>query len=331
MNYQYRYDRGCRELVDAARAGELGDILYGTCTHPLAPRGRATSRAPGARAASARAAARSSRRAATRWTSCSRPRAVGRCGRGARSRAAGSPTSRSRTSPWAAWRPTPGCLLSVTSSAVATPERAVTIEVYGSRATAVWTGPVAAAPAGVREAGRGAARRRGSPALPVRGVHPAARSLEAFRRWVVDGEKPLHDAESTLPVLAAVTTIYASAREGRRIDVPPLPTEESEMKQPANAAAPGRLGLGTKIGYGVGDIFGGGALLIIGTYYMYFLTDMVKHRPRPRGHGLPGEQALGRGDRPVRGRAHRPHAHPLRPAPAVSCSRASRSSSCRSS
>lgn len=47
----------------------------------------------------------------------------------------------------------------------------------------------------------------------------------------------------------------------------------------APAAAPARLGLGTKIGYGVGDIFGGGAMLIVGSWYLYFLTDVVRINP----------------------------------------------------
>lgn len=51
------------------------------------------------------------------------------------------------------------------------------------------------------------------------------------------------------------------------------------MKRLTRAAAPGRLGLGTKIGYGVGDIFGGGAMLIVGSYYLYFLTDVVRINP----------------------------------------------------
>jgi oligogalacturonide transporter len=51
----------------------------------------------------------------------------------------------------------------------------------------------------------------------------------------------------------------------------------------APAAAGGRLSLGTKIGYGVGDIFGGGAMLIVGTYYLYFLTDVVRINPALAG------------------------------------------------
>lgn len=45
----------------------------------------------------------------------------------------------------------------------------------------------------------------------------------------------------------------------------------------------GKLKLSTKIGFGVGDIFGGGAMMIIGFYYLYFLTDVVLLTPKLAG------------------------------------------------
>ncbi|GAB4483136.1 MAG: MFS transporter [Anaerolineae bacterium] len=50
----------------------------------------------------------------------------------------------------------------------------------------------------------------------------------------------------------------------------PLPTDE-------------RLTLWQKIGYGLGDIYGGGAGLLISTYYGVFLTDVVRIRPELAG------------------------------------------------
>lgn len=44
-----------------------------------------------------------------------------------------------------------------------------------------------------------------------------------------------------------------------------------------------RLSLKTKIGYGVGDLYGGGAFIIIGTYYLYFLTDVMRINPALAG------------------------------------------------
>jgi oligogalacturonide transporter len=45
----------------------------------------------------------------------------------------------------------------------------------------------------------------------------------------------------------------------------------------------GKLGLSTKIGFGVGDIYGGGSMMIIGFYYLYFLTDVVLLTPALAG------------------------------------------------
>ncbi len=37
-----------------------------------------------------------------------------------------------------------------------------------------------------------------------------------------------------------------------------------------------RLSFWRKIGFGVGDIYGGGSGVIIGFYYLYFLTDIIR-------------------------------------------------------
>ncbi|MFW5861080.1 MAG: MFS transporter [Spirochaetota bacterium] len=44
-----------------------------------------------------------------------------------------------------------------------------------------------------------------------------------------------------------------------------------------------KLSLGTKLGFGVGDIFGGGAMVVIGFFYLYFLTDVVLISPALAG------------------------------------------------
>ncbi|MGB9789447.1 MAG: MFS transporter [Thermotoga caldifontis] len=44
-----------------------------------------------------------------------------------------------------------------------------------------------------------------------------------------------------------------------------------------------RLSLKAKIGYGIGDLYGGGAFIIIGTYYLYFLTDVMRINPALAG------------------------------------------------
>lgn len=44
-----------------------------------------------------------------------------------------------------------------------------------------------------------------------------------------------------------------------------------------------KLSLKTKIAYGLGDLYGGGAFIIIGTYYLYFLTDILRINPALAG------------------------------------------------
>ena len=44
-----------------------------------------------------------------------------------------------------------------------------------------------------------------------------------------------------------------------------------------------KLSLSTKIGFGMGDIYGGGAMMFIGIYYLYFLTDIIKLNPSLAG------------------------------------------------
>ncbi len=44
-----------------------------------------------------------------------------------------------------------------------------------------------------------------------------------------------------------------------------------------------KLSLKTKIGFGAGDIFGGGSMIIVGFFYLYFLTDILLIDPRLAG------------------------------------------------
>ncbi len=44
-----------------------------------------------------------------------------------------------------------------------------------------------------------------------------------------------------------------------------------------------KLSLATKIGFGMGDIYGGGSFMIVGIYYLYFLTDIIKLTPATAG------------------------------------------------
>jgi oligogalacturonide transporter len=46
---------------------------------------------------------------------------------------------------------------------------------------------------------------------------------------------------------------------------------------------PAKLSLWRRIGYGLGDIYGGGSTVIVGFYYLYFLTDIVRISPALAG------------------------------------------------
>lgn len=46
---------------------------------------------------------------------------------------------------------------------------------------------------------------------------------------------------------------------------------------------PEKLSLRTKIGFGLGDIYGGGAGVVVSFYYLYFLTDVIRINPALAG------------------------------------------------
>jgi oligogalacturonide transporter len=56
------------------------------------------------------------------------------------------------------------------------------------------------------------------------------------------------------------------------------------MEKPAEIALPSeKLSLRAKIGFGLGDIYGGGSGIVIGFYYLYFLTDVIRINPALAG------------------------------------------------
>jgi predicted dehydrogenase len=105
-----------------------------------------------------------------------------------------------------------GTLISITSSMVAATEQAVTIEVYGEKGTANYRDLPLPTVKFV-----GAKIKREPP--PEWGVHALQRSLAGFAKWILDDKPFLVPARSTLPVLAAVDTIYRSADSGCRSKV----------------------------------------------------------------------------------------------------------------
>jgi predicted dehydrogenase len=105
-----------------------------------------------------------------------------------------------------------GALIEICSSMAAAKEQAVSIEIYGSKATAIYTDrPLPR----VRFIGG----RVKTSNLPVFGFHALQRSIEGFRRWVSGGEPHLVAGRESLPVLAAVEAVYRSAQSGKRENI----------------------------------------------------------------------------------------------------------------
>lgn len=105
-----------------------------------------------------------------------------------------------------------GAQIQICSSMIASSEQAVSIEVYGDKGTAnfrdrPWPG--------VRFRDTHVKYRK----TPVRAAHPMLASFEGFRQWIVNDKPFLIPAVETLPALAAVEAIYASAQSGRREDI----------------------------------------------------------------------------------------------------------------
>ncbi|MFZ5918802.1 MAG: Gfo/Idh/MocA family protein [Chloroflexota bacterium] len=209
INYQYRYDRGCYALAQAARRGDLGELYYGRCHVPwqrqadyfasgpwrgeLARAGGGTLLTQGSHALDV-----------LLWAMNSPPRAA--TGLTARPK---FPQVEVETLALGIVELDNGALIQIGSSMVVRPEQAVTLELYGERGAALYSNrPLPH----VRFRGRHVKRAR----PPVWGVHALQSSLEAFRAWVVDGRPYLTPAGEALPVLAAVEALYHSSQSGKK-------------------------------------------------------------------------------------------------------------------
>jgi len=209
VNYQYRYDRGCYALAQAARLGELGQVYYGRCNVPWH---RETAyfeggpwRADPDRAGGGTLLTQGSHALdVLLWAANSPPRAA--LGTTARH---GFPRAGVETVALGTVELANGALLQVSSSMVAKPEQAVTLELYGERGTALYSNQPLPH---VRFRGQRLKRRR----PPGWGVHALQRSLEAFRAWVMEGRPYLTPAKDALPVLAAVEALYRSSQSGKK-------------------------------------------------------------------------------------------------------------------
>lgn len=209
VNYQYRYDPACYALASAARQGHLGKLHYGRCNVPW-QRGKDYFEQGPWRGQLARAGG------GTLITQGSHVLDVLLWALGGQPRAALGAIARRRFAQTevedlaqGTVEMEDGALAQFSSSMVARPEQALSIELYGEEGTAIYRNRPWPR---VRFLGRRVKRTR----THVRGIHPLQRSLEAFRAWVVEGRPYLTPAEEALPVLATIEAIYRSAQSGQR-------------------------------------------------------------------------------------------------------------------
>jgi len=214
VNYQYRYDRGCYTLARAVQKGELGEIYYARINLPwhrsssyfdqaswhtrVETSGGGTLITQGSHLLDV-----------VLWAIGEQPISV--MGYIARRK---FHSVEVEDLAQATVELGNGALVQICSSMTATPEAAVSIEVYGAKGTAIY---------GDRPLPhlrlRGVRIDKEIP--PQRGLHALQRSLEGFRAWVTKGQDYLCPAAEALPTLATVEAIYQSAHSGRRQGVYP--------------------------------------------------------------------------------------------------------------
>lgn len=215
VNYQYRYDSGCYALARAAQSGALGEIHAVRINVPW-------HRKPNYFSQSAWHQKISTAGGGTLITQGSHFLDVALWALG------GTPVSAVGYTAQRKFKDVEvedlaqgivemsnGALVQISSSMAAASEQAVTIEVYGAKATAIYTDSPWP---GVKFIG-GKVHRQ-SP--PVWGLHALQRSVEAFGAWVQGGEPHLVTVRESLPALAVVEAIYRSAETGQRSKVESL-------------------------------------------------------------------------------------------------------------
>jgi UDP-N-acetyl-2-amino-2-deoxyglucuronate dehydrogenase len=207
VNYQYRYDPGCYALVQAARRGDLGAIHAARCNIPW-HRETGYFQQAGWHAQLETAGGGSLLTQGSHmldivlWALDGSPgTAIGYTAQRkfkqveVEDLALGLVEMQN------------GALVQISSSMVAKPEQALTIELYGEYATAIYTDRPWPH---VTFKGR---RIRKTPP-PIRGLHALQRSLEGFRAWVREDQPYLTPAREAIPALAVVEAIYRSAQSG---------------------------------------------------------------------------------------------------------------------
>jgi len=213
VNYQYRYDSSCYQLVMSAHNNILGDLYYCRCNVPWhrtqdyfdsSPwRGRISEAGGG-----------------TLLTHASHVLDIALWAFGKQPSFALGTISQKKfknidveDTAMGIVEMEDASLINITSSIASTPEQKVSIELYGSKGTALYTGPDYPPFSHIRFKGVKAKRYK----LPIKGLFSYQRSLEAFRQWILYDVPYLCPIEASLPVLSAITAIYHSSQSGRKI------------------------------------------------------------------------------------------------------------------
>jgi UDP-N-acetyl-2-amino-2-deoxyglucuronate dehydrogenase len=213
VNYQYRYDYGCHALARAARRGALGALYHARCGLAWHRDEKYFSDAPWRASVGAAGGGTLLTHAShildiALWSFAARPVRVQATSARRRFTNVEVEDLAMGTIELA-----DGSLIQVSSSMIATPEQPVTIDLYGSRGTALYSGTDYTS----RLKFRGVRVTRERP--PVRGLHPLSRSMDAFRRWITGGPEYLTPVEQSLPVLAVIEAMYRAAKTGEREEV----------------------------------------------------------------------------------------------------------------
>ena len=213
VNYQYRYDPKCYTMVMASQNGQLGDLYYGRCNLPwhrdmdyfeISPWHCTLEEAGGGTLLTQASHVLD----LLLWSFNGKPVA-----------AQGITGQRVFTDvevedlAMGMLEMADGSMLGVTSSMISVPAQPVSIEVYGSRGTMIYTGFESSRKLKVL------GTRVKKAKLPVRGIHALSRSMDAFRLWVEKDVPYLVPVEQSLPVLAAISAIYRAAQTGKREEV----------------------------------------------------------------------------------------------------------------
>lgn len=209
VNYQYRYDRCCRRLIDAARSGELGELRYAVIHVPWLRTDRYMD---------GWHASREQAGGGTLLTQASHSVDIAML-------ALGGKAVRATAKVWnkhfvdaevedlgmGILELDNGTVIQVCGSMISVPERAVRIEIHGSTGTAVYSGATVSM-----------LRFRGRRGLVFDNAFSALfRSLDGFRACVEKGRPYRTPVDDSIPVLRATLAMYRASEQMRTVEVDP--------------------------------------------------------------------------------------------------------------